>query len=70
LIINGKKSKKTKLPNEQLSDISDNLKGLSQTQVKKNQIQAIRAEREARGAESHASMAKARAGKVKVETVT
>src|SRR5580692_1566619 len=49
------------------SDILDDQKGLSPTQVNKSQLQAKRAEREAVGAESHASMAKARAGKVKVE---
>lgn len=57
----------TKYPEKHPSDISENPKGLSRTQIKNNQIRTERAEREARGAEFHATMAKARAGKVKVE---
>jgi hypothetical protein len=60
------KHAKTNQPEKKPLGISENLKGLSQTQVKKNQTQITKAEREARGAEFHATMAKARAGKVKV----
>jgi hypothetical protein len=60
------KHSKMKQTGKKASDISENPKGPNQTQLKKNQIQITRAEREARGAEIHATMAKARAGKAKV----